>query len=263
MACLSADPFGRRRVVPPFLRRLQISPSPVFLFPFSSPSPWRRVYRPLTSCGPLQASVAGSHRSMPTFQQRRSWPRLEWRYPFRARSPRQTTPALNSASRIVGALARLEHDPKFNLGNHGYTLRRAKGKGASGFIAYKNDKPQPRRVARLLRLPGRALEAHSHHQSHRKHLCGRAPQDHQDQGLPQPHDGAHHGLQAVPVGQQEVAPPGRLAPDRRHHSRRQIQGRRKAIPACPCSVGGRTRSGTPSTRCARPTTTPSRPVCTT
>ena len=35
-------------------------------------------------------------------------------------------------------------------------------------------------------------------------------------------------LQAVPVGQQEVAPPGRLAPDRRHHSRRQIQGRRKA-----------------------------------
>ena len=44
----------------------------------------------------------------------------------------------------------------------------------------------PRRVARLLRLPGRALEAHSHHQSHRKHLCDRAPQDHQDQGLPQP-----------------------------------------------------------------------------
>ena len=60
----------------------------------------------------------------------------------------------------------------------------------------------PRRVARLLRLPGRALEAHSHHQSHRKHLCDRAPPDHQDQGLPQPHDGAHHGLQAVPVGQQ-------------------------------------------------------------
>ena len=48
------------------------------------------------------------------------------------------------------------------------------------------------------------------------------------QELPQSHDGAHHGLQAVPVGQQAVAPPGRLAPDRRHHSRRQIQGRRKA-----------------------------------
>ena len=66
------------------------------------------------------------------------------------------------------------------------------------------------------------------HQSHRKNLCDRAPQDPQDQGLPQPHDGAHHGLQAVPVGRQEVAPPGWLAPDRRHHSRRQIQGRRKA-----------------------------------
>ena len=61
-----------------------------------------------------------------------------------------------------------------------------------------------------------------------KHLCDRAPQDHQDQGLPRPHDRAHHGLQAVPVGQQEVATPGWLAPDRRNHSRRQIKERRKA-----------------------------------
>ena len=43
------------------------------------------------------------------------------------------------AVKIVEALAGLENDPKFNLGNHGYTLRRAKCKGASGFIAYKND----------------------------------------------------------------------------------------------------------------------------
>ena len=42
--------------------------------------------------------------------------------------------------KIVEALAGLENNPKFNLGNHGYTLRRAKGKGASGFVAYKNDK---------------------------------------------------------------------------------------------------------------------------
>ena len=42
--------------------------------------------------------------------------------------------------KIVEALAGLENDPKFNLGNHGYTLRRAKGKGASGFVANKNDK---------------------------------------------------------------------------------------------------------------------------
>ena len=44
------------------------------------------------------------------------------------------------AMKIVGALAGFENDPKFNLGNYGYTLRRAKGKGASDFIAYKNEK---------------------------------------------------------------------------------------------------------------------------
>ena len=44
------------------------------------------------------------------------------------------------AMKIVETLAGLEKAPKFNLGNHGYTLRRAKGKGASGFIAYKNEK---------------------------------------------------------------------------------------------------------------------------
>ena len=43
------------------------------------------------------------------------------------------------AMKIVAALAGFENDPKFHLGNHGYTLRRAKGKGASGFIAYKNE----------------------------------------------------------------------------------------------------------------------------
>ena len=44
------------------------------------------------------------------------------------------------AMKIVEALAGFEKDPTFKLGNHGYTLRRAKGKGASGFIAYKNEK---------------------------------------------------------------------------------------------------------------------------
>ena len=43
------------------------------------------------------------------------------------------------AMKIAEVLAGFENDPKFNLGNHGYTLRRAKGKGASGFIAYKNE----------------------------------------------------------------------------------------------------------------------------
>ena len=46
------------------------------------------------------------------------------------------------AVKIAEVLAGFENDPKFNLGNHGYTLRRAKGKGASGFIAYKNEKPK-------------------------------------------------------------------------------------------------------------------------
>ena len=46
------------------------------------------------------------------------------------------------AVKIAEVLAGFESDPKFNLGNHGYTLRRAKGKGASGFIAYKNEKPE-------------------------------------------------------------------------------------------------------------------------
>ena len=44
------------------------------------------------------------------------------------------------AMKIVEALAGFENDLKFNLGNRGYTVRRAKGKGVSGFIAYKNEK---------------------------------------------------------------------------------------------------------------------------
>ena len=44
------------------------------------------------------------------------------------------------ATKIVETLEGFVNDPKFNLGNHGYTLRRAKGKGASGFVAYKNEK---------------------------------------------------------------------------------------------------------------------------
>ena len=44
------------------------------------------------------------------------------------------------AIKIVEVLADFEKDSKFNLGNYGYTLRRAKGKGASGFAAYRNEK---------------------------------------------------------------------------------------------------------------------------
>lgn len=44
------------------------------------------------------------------------------------------------ADRIVEALGGLEDDRKFNLGLYGYTVRRAKGKGQSGFVAVKNEK---------------------------------------------------------------------------------------------------------------------------
>lgn len=40
----------------------------------------------------------------------------------------------------MAAIAGLGKDPAFRLGNQGYTIRRARGKGASGFIVTKNDK---------------------------------------------------------------------------------------------------------------------------
>ena len=56
---------------------------------------------------------------------------------------RQATPKAKAdpvAVKIVEALAALENDPKFRLGNYGYTIRRVRGKGRSGFIASKNEK---------------------------------------------------------------------------------------------------------------------------
>ena len=45
------------------------------------------------------------------------------------------------AVKIIEALRGLENDPKFRLGNYGYTIRRVRGKSRSGFIASKNEKP--------------------------------------------------------------------------------------------------------------------------
>ena len=45
------------------------------------------------------------------------------------------------AQKIAKALSGLEKDQSFRLGNKGYTIRRARGKGASGFIVSKNAKP--------------------------------------------------------------------------------------------------------------------------
>ena len=44
------------------------------------------------------------------------------------------------AEKIREAVSGLEHDRSFRLGNRGYTIRRAKGKGASGFVVTKNEK---------------------------------------------------------------------------------------------------------------------------
>ena len=41
------------------------------------------------------------------------------------------------ADALVAALANLQNDKSFKLGNKGYVVRRAKGKGASGFVAQK------------------------------------------------------------------------------------------------------------------------------
>ena len=44
------------------------------------------------------------------------------------------------AKKITDALSKLEKDASFRLGNQGYTVKRARGKGASGFVAMKNEK---------------------------------------------------------------------------------------------------------------------------
>ncbi|MCY4515492.1 MAG: hypothetical protein OXC69_10245 [Candidatus Tectomicrobia bacterium] len=45
------------------------------------------------------------------------------------------------ALKIEEALAGFAGDRKFKLGLYGYTVRRARGKGATGFVATKNPKP--------------------------------------------------------------------------------------------------------------------------
>ena len=54
----------------------------------------------------------------------------------------QTTAKVDPmAQKIEQALAGFAGDRKLNLGIYGYTVRRARGKGVSGFVATKNDKP--------------------------------------------------------------------------------------------------------------------------
>jgi hypothetical protein len=51
------------------------------------------------------------------------------------KTPKETRDPVADA--LVSALAHLNHDKGFKLGNKGYVVRRAKGKGVSGFVASK------------------------------------------------------------------------------------------------------------------------------
>ena len=46
------------------------------------------------------------------------------------------------AVKIEEALSGFAGDWSFSLGNYGYMISRARGKGSSGFVATKNEKPQ-------------------------------------------------------------------------------------------------------------------------
>lgn len=45
-------------------------------------------------------------------------------------------------AKIEEALAGFSDDKTFRLGNYGYSIRRARGKGVSGFVVTKNEKPK-------------------------------------------------------------------------------------------------------------------------
>jgi hypothetical protein len=47
------------------------------------------------------------------------------------------------AQKLVDILAAFEGEKVLHLGNKGYTVKRAKGKGAKGYVATKNVRPLP------------------------------------------------------------------------------------------------------------------------
>jgi len=57
------------------------------------------------------------------------WMKTQSKTPKQVRDP--------VADALVAALSRLTSDKSFKLGTKGYVVRRAKGKGASGFVAHK------------------------------------------------------------------------------------------------------------------------------
>jgi len=57
------------------------------------------------------------------------WMKTQSKTPKNVRDP--------AADALVSALANLTYDKSFRLGSKGYVVHRAKGKGASGFVAQK------------------------------------------------------------------------------------------------------------------------------
>ena len=57
------------------------------------------------------------------------WMKNQFKTPKEVRDP--------VADALVTALSNLQNDKSFKLGNKGYVVRRAKGKGVSGFVAQK------------------------------------------------------------------------------------------------------------------------------
>ena len=57
------------------------------------------------------------------------WMKTQSKTPKEVRDP--------AADALVAALSYLQNDKSFKLGNKGYVVRRAKGKGTSGFVASK------------------------------------------------------------------------------------------------------------------------------
>ena len=61
------------------------------------------------------------------------WMKSQSKTPMNVRDP--------VADALVAALANLTSNKSFRLGTKGYVVRRAKGKGAKGFVATRNKKP--------------------------------------------------------------------------------------------------------------------------
>ena len=78
---------------------------------------------------------------------------------------------------------------------------------------------RPRCFARLLRLPGRALEASAHIEPSRKYIRDRAPSDGAFEGVPIEQDRSRHDLQACSSCRETLASPRWTKPIAKGHSR--------------------------------------------